>query len=319
MKSAKANKRVRVLYAGGLEISDGFSPAVAQQTLTEYLELQLVAEVSVTIIDNVTGTTTRPGLAVDIGKDIVEHYGDYDGFVIVHPLENVLPVANLLRFMLRNISKPIVFTGNIMNDKFQDIPPELAIGIQNYKQINLRTSLVSAVQLAAVDCVGVMMAYDSRVVRAVRAVEAPIIDGQLFYSFREIEVARIQFGIQMYQVVPKGTGEPIVLSPEYSNRIYTATLEHNHTFPDDINEAYDVVVLKNVTGEPDSQVLQGIVLPIIAHSRLPWLTEQPNLICIPNITFDALVAKLMKIYAEPQPDISILERTLHTNMVNELG
>lgn len=47
-----------------------------------------------------------------IGRTIVDHYEDYDGFVILHGTDTMAYTASALSFMLQGLEKPVVLTGS---------------------------------------------------------------------------------------------------------------------------------------------------------------------------------------------------------------
>lgn len=47
-----------------------------------------------------------------IAEVIYEHYGDYDGFVVLHGTDTMAYTASALSFILKGISKPVVLTGS---------------------------------------------------------------------------------------------------------------------------------------------------------------------------------------------------------------
>ncbi|KAK2878547.1 hypothetical protein Q8A67_019338 [Cirrhinus molitorella] len=47
-----------------------------------------------------------------IGKDIEEHYDDYNGFVILHGTDTMAYTASALSFMCENLGKPVILTGS---------------------------------------------------------------------------------------------------------------------------------------------------------------------------------------------------------------
>ncbi len=47
-----------------------------------------------------------------IGRDILEHHADYDGFVILHGTDTMAYTASALSFMLQNLAKPVILTGS---------------------------------------------------------------------------------------------------------------------------------------------------------------------------------------------------------------
>jgi len=70
-----------------------------------------------------------------IAKTIDENYDDYDGFVVLHGTDTMAYSASVLSFMLKGLTKPVVFTGS-----------QLPIGVA---RTDGKENLVSAVEIAA--------------------------------------------------------------------------------------------------------------------------------------------------------------------------
>ncbi len=47
-----------------------------------------------------------------LGQDLIEHYEDYDGFVVLHGTDTMAYTSSALTFMLRGTRKPVVLTGS---------------------------------------------------------------------------------------------------------------------------------------------------------------------------------------------------------------
>ena len=47
-----------------------------------------------------------------IAADIVAHYDDYDGFIIIHGTDTMAYTASALSFMLESLGKPVILTGS---------------------------------------------------------------------------------------------------------------------------------------------------------------------------------------------------------------
>lgn len=82
----------------------------------------------------IDSSDVEPGMWVSLAELIQENYDDYDGFVVLHGTDTMAYSASTLSFMLKNLSKPVIFTGS-----------QLPIG-------TLRTdgkeNLVSAIEIA---------------------------------------------------------------------------------------------------------------------------------------------------------------------------
>ena len=81
-----------------------------------------------------------------MGKLVMEHYNQYDGFVILHGTDTMAYSAAALSFMLKNLSKPVIFTGS-----------QLPIG-----QIRTdgKENLLTAIEIAAAMQDGVAMVQE---------------------------------------------------------------------------------------------------------------------------------------------------------------
>ncbi len=54
----------------------------------------------------------RPADWVRIGRDIVAHYDEYDGFVVLHGTDTMAYTASALPFFIRGLAKPVILTGS---------------------------------------------------------------------------------------------------------------------------------------------------------------------------------------------------------------
>ena len=185
--------------------------ADVERQLKQYLELQLLADTTVTALAHQAGVNVSWDIATVIGRAIVEDYDDYDGFVVFHSIDNAAYIANLVAFLFEQCGKPIVFTGASPLDDLEMLPHNLSMTERSqYQQMSLQANLLTAILLATMDCSGVMLVYGSQVVRAVRALEHSGSPGQPFIGAHEADFAKVQFGIQLQKVPQRRrTGSPL--------------------------------------------------------------------------------------------------------------
>jgi len=74
-------------------------PDIPAYTLHEYVPL----------IDSANST---PALWTMIGQDIMNHYDEYDGFIVLHGTDTMAYTASALSFMFGSLTKPIIVTGS---------------------------------------------------------------------------------------------------------------------------------------------------------------------------------------------------------------
>lgn len=207
--------RILVIYTGGA------SGKNIEQQLHSYLELQLVAKVDITLLSDIAGADVPYSLSTDLAKEIYNHYKQYDGFVVIHSIDNAAYTANLLAFQLYPIGKPVIFTGTTIGEDFFAFPGNFTNAEQQmYREMSLRTSLVTAIQLATQDVAGVILAYGPNIVRAVRALEPTNLDDVGFASYQEEHIATVKFGIDLAHHGPKRTTDQPQLYAGVDPRIY---------------------------------------------------------------------------------------------------
>lgn len=60
----------------------------------------------------VDSSNMKPEMWVRLARLIKQHYGQYDGFVVLHGSDTMAYTASALSFMLENLNKPVVLTGS---------------------------------------------------------------------------------------------------------------------------------------------------------------------------------------------------------------
>ena len=83
----------------------------------------------------IDSSDVEPSLWISLVDLIEEKYDEYDGFVVLHGTDTMAYSASALSFMIKNLSKPIIFTGS-----------QLPIGMP---RTDGKENLISAVEIAA--------------------------------------------------------------------------------------------------------------------------------------------------------------------------
>lgn len=291
MKSALIRKRVQVLYVGGIHFAEGFTPNQARSILEYFLDLQLVAEVDIDIITHVAGASVELALVARLGEIIAERYNDYDGFVVIHSVDNAVYSACLLQFLFRDLGKPIVFTGTAMTSEVIPLP-ESNQPITPYQRMGLQTNLLTATQLATMNCSGVMLSYGPYVVRAIRAVERTTGDAKYFYTTDDTPVVDIQFGVQVHTGVPERTTAPVQFDSRFESDVTVLELRPDLRLPNPLGAA---LILRGYHEQivPDNLPLPSD-RPIIVDSVAPRAQNTPaNIIQVHGMTNPVMITKAM--------------------------
>ena len=123
-----------------------------------------------------------------IARAICESYDHYDAFIVTHGTDTLAYTASMLSFMLKGIQKPVVVTGaqRTLEDKDSDVIE------------NLETALLAA---STNNC-GVWVAFNGKIIRAVRATKMDIgVDGlDAFVSNLRDEIQLSEFLLNDYAI-----------------------------------------------------------------------------------------------------------------------
>ena len=115
-----ANAKILVLYTGGTigmikDHSDGSLKPFDFDNLFEKIPAlsKFALQIDAYSFENpIDSSDMTPALWIDLAKKIQEHYDDFDGFVVLHGTDTMAFTASALSFMIKDLSKPIIFTGS---------------------------------------------------------------------------------------------------------------------------------------------------------------------------------------------------------------
>ena len=155
----------------------GLVPFDFSQILDEVPELSKFALRidSVAFDPLIDSSDIEPSMWISLARIIEERYDAYDGFVVLHGTDTMAYSASALSFMLKNLSKPVIFTGS-----------QLPIGVP---RTDGKENLISSVEIAsATDAKGhaivpeVCIFFGSMLLRGNRAVKESSEDFTAFTS-----------------------------------------------------------------------------------------------------------------------------------------
>lgn len=157
-----AKKRVLILHTGGTfgkqqnDIQNGQENGVdyLSRLLKHVPELSAIAFVDLKILCNIDSSDASSQLWTWISKTIHEHWDQFDGCVVIHGTDTMAWTACAVSFLLKNLTKPIVFTGSQR--------PLAAL------RSDARINIIDAVELATHPIPEVMLCFDSKIHRASR-------------------------------------------------------------------------------------------------------------------------------------------------------
>ena len=155
-------KKVILLATGGTIASDrhgehnSLQPAISADALISFVpQIKTICEPHARDIMFLDSSNIQPEEWCVIGKSIYEALADYDGVVVTHGTDTLAYTASMVAFMLRGLSKPVVFTGAQL-----PISELMSDG---------RKNLESSFAAAASGTAGVYVLFDNKIINATRA------------------------------------------------------------------------------------------------------------------------------------------------------
>lgn len=205
-------KKLYIAYTGGTigmrRTPEGYAPAPG------YLAAQMrampeLAHPAMPVYDLheyeplLDSSNMRPADWVRIGRDIVEHYDAYDGFIVLHGTDTMAYTAAALPFFIRGLAKPVIITGS-------QIP---LAEVRNDARSNLVTSMMIASAAAAPE---VCLYFGNRLLRGCRATKVHADGLEAFDSPNYPPLGIVGVGVEIdashvrpAQDGPVGLAEPV--------------------------------------------------------------------------------------------------------------
>ncbi len=112
--------RILVLHVGGtigmVASPEGYRPAPGfpdrLRTALDATGGQGLPGFDVLELDPIDSAELRPSDWTAMARSLVDHWGQYDGFVVLHGTDTMAWSASALSFLLRGMDKPVIFTGS---------------------------------------------------------------------------------------------------------------------------------------------------------------------------------------------------------------
>ena len=246
-------KRVYVAYTGGTigmtNAGEGYAPAPGflEQHLRELPELRDVAMPEIVLHEYtplLDSSNMTPREWLTIARDIFEHYGAFDGFVVLHGTDTMAYTASALPFLLQGLNKPVILTGS-------QIP---LLELRNDARENLITALLLAANYAIPE---VCLYFGDKLLRGCRTVKVNALGFDAFDSPNFPPLANVGVEIQLNRNLIRAQSEKNLSAPP--NEL-NATVASLRLFP-----GISAEFLRNVLKPP----LQGLVLEAYGTGNAP--------------------------------------------------
>lgn len=221
------NHSVLLIFTGGTvsmgENSDNHSlaPLDTEQVLSYIPELQLmhVKIGSYSFSPLIDSSDIQPSNWIRIADVIKTHYNDYDGFVVLHGTDTMAYSASALSFMLKNLNKPVIFTGS-----------QLPVGVL---RSDAKENLLTAIEIAASKTEDgramvpeVSLYFEGKLMRGCRTTKCNTEDFNAFKSYNYPPLARAGVHIKYYdRNIDRNTEElPLEVSNHFDQNIVVLKL-----------------------------------------------------------------------------------------------
>lgn len=166
-------KRLLLISTGGTIASvpgeQGLAPGLdAEDILSAVPGIRDLCTIECMTLFNLDSSNIQPEEWRTIAVEVFYKMESYDGIVILHGTDTMAYSASILSFMLRNLHKPVVFTGS-----------QLPIGQQGTDGIE---NLTDAVIFALEGMAGVYIVFNGKIIQGCRAVKVCTMSFDAFES-----------------------------------------------------------------------------------------------------------------------------------------
>jgi len=178
-------KKILLLSTGGTIASasgeDGLVPKLTGEQMIKLIpELEGLCEIDCKEIMNLDSTNVQPEEWVNIAREAFEGLKEYDGIVITHGTDTMAYSASALSFMLRNLNKPVIFTGS-------QLPIE-------HPQTDGKRNILDAFKVAVSGLAGVYIVFDGKIIKGVRSSKVRTQGFDAFKSINYPYIGRVENG-----------------------------------------------------------------------------------------------------------------------------
>jgi L-asparaginase len=247
-------KKVYIAYTGGTigmkKTGNGYMPAPGylQEMMNDIPELKsdILPDYQISeykpLLDS---SNMTPDDWLKIADDIAAHYGQFDGFVVLHGTDTMAYTASALPFMLQGLQKPVILTG-------AQIP---LCKIRNDARENLITALLIAANYKIPE---VCLSFGDKLLRGNRAVkvDADSLDAFESPNFPALGTVGIEININWDLVLPTAKNrEPLTV-----NALNEARVAGLRLFP-----GVSIDIIKNFLQPP----IRGLILQTYGMGNAP--------------------------------------------------
>ena len=265
---------------------------------------------------------------ITLAQCIGEHYDHFDGFVILHGTDTMAFTASALSFSLKNLAKPIIFTGS-------QVPLS---SIRSDAQRNL----INAVEMATTNMHEVAICFNDQVYRGNRSTKLSIGDFDAFGSPNFLPLASIGLDIKSFFISPN-TADSFHVDAAFSNELLVLTvfpsLNTDYLLSIDLSKLKAIIVRSFGSGNIPTKGTynlipflercqqQGVIVAVISQADYDSVNlakyasgravQKAGAISCGDMTLEAALTKMMWLLAHYQTRFEV-EKLFIQNLAGEL-
>lgn len=203
-------KKILLLTTGGtiasVKTDKGLVPGLSGEWLVEKIpQVKSLCEITVKPILNIDSSNMSSSDWLVIGNAIHEGLDKFDGIVITHGTDTMAYTTSIVSYMLRNLNKPVVFTGSQL-----PIDAEGSDGVIN---------LFQSFQVATSDFKGICLVFNGKIIKGSRAFKIHSINEDAFVSCNYPYLGKFQDG-KLILEENKETPNKLQFSPKVCDEVF---------------------------------------------------------------------------------------------------
>jgi len=328
-------QNILIIHTGGtfgmtpIEPDEQLVPGNLQDQILHYIpEIEKIAAIDVIIPFNLDSSDIGIPEWETLSALIDQNMEKYDGFVVIHGTDTMVYSASALSYSLRNLKKPVIFTGS------QRPLSKL--------RTDARFNLIDAIELATMPVPEVLVTFGQKIIRGNRAKKISVTNYNAFDSPNYPLIGEIGIDIQINQEYLFKTAEEYFHEIGFSRKLAVLSIYPSLNFENYISVLHsDIngIILKGFgaghlpTNGPDwfeflkqARDLNRMIF-ISSHSRHGGVNldlyesgkkaKDLGAIGLKKMTIEAAYVKLMRIFNRTtEPDK--VTKLLNTNWAGEI-
>jgi len=324
---AKKKKKILLLLAGGTCILDKQGQVFSVEKKDDIYawqkqmpELSILADIETELIlpedENVCAKTWE-----DIARAIDNNILEYDGFVVVSKIDQLINTALAVNFLLQHFDRSIIFTSSYVSGAtFSDKKNIISQLSQKHGGLALRTNLINAMQIADQPLPGAAILFGTRLIAATKAIFDLKGQVNLFDSIDDDFWGRVDFGINLRSGLSL---------PAQSTQIYREISARVFTFEDlpgvpwnfdkNMLDKYQAILIRvgpyQALDKDKQKQIATWQLPVVLYNYSA-VSAVKGAIAVSGCTYNAVLLKMMWALANKKK-VSDFAKVMQQNIIGE--